>query len=315
MLRSLFTGISGLTAHQQMLDVTANNIANVNTTGFKGSRAAFQDTLSQTMQGAAGARDDGGGNPLTGGTNALQIGLGVKLAGTEMNMGQGANQATGVGTDLMIAGDGMFTVMKNGAVSYTRAGAFHLDNQGHLVTPDGSLVAGVADVDGNGTFDGTHPAVPVPLNLSPLLFGYTKSAATPPVITPLTTDPGATPPTGYGSFVSYTIDSAGVVNAVTQDGDIVALGQITMANFANPNGLQKIGNTQFSATASSGLPTYGGPGDAGMGEINAGYLEMSNVDLSAELTNLIIAQRGFQANSKSVTTADQILQTLVTLKQ
>ncbi len=303
MLRSLFTGISGLTAHQQMLDVTANNIANVNTTGFKSSRAAFQDTLSQTMQGAAGARSDGTG-PLTGGTNAIQIGLGVKLAGTEMNMGQGANQATGVGTDLMIAGDGFFTVMKNGAVSYTRSGAFHLDNEGHLVTPDGSLVTGVTATGGTLNTQPVYPASPTALDLSPLINGYDASG---PIY--------GTGGTATGNYVSYTIDSAGKVNAVRDDGTIDVIGQITMSTFANPNGLQKIGNTQFSATASSGTPTYGGPGDAGMGEINAGYLEMSNVDLSAELTNLIIAQRGFQANSKSITTADQILQTLVSLKQ
>lgn len=313
MLRSLFTGISGLSAHQQMLDVTANNIANVNTTGFKSSRAAFQDTLSQTMQGASGSRSDGTG-PLTGGTNAIQIGLGVKLAGTEMNMGQGANQATGVGTDLMIAGDGFFTVMKNGAVSYTRSGAFHLDADGHLTTPDGSLVAGVGATYAAGppptstlaaqpVYGTTDPAA---IDLSPLFNGYDATSG------PIYAGGGGTK---AGSYVSYTIDSAGKINAVRDTGQIDVLGQITMSTFANPNGLTKIGNTQFSASASSGTPTFGGPGDSGMGEINAGYLEMSNVDLSAELTNLIIAQRGFQANSKTVTTADQILQTLVSLKQ
>lgn len=324
MLRSLFTGISGLTAHQQMLDVTANNIANVNTTGFKGSRAAFQDTLNQTIAGASGARDDNTGAPQTGGTNAVQIGLGVKLAGTEMNMGQGASQATGVATDLMIEGDGFFAVSKNGSISYTRSGAFHLDDQGQLVTSDGSLVTGVqgdwVTAGGNTTWElGAHAAggTPDPLDLSALLNGYVKSGgnAAVPDGTPLAK--GVTPPGGavIGSFMSYTIDSSGKVNGVTDEGDIITLGQITLTTFANPNGLQKIGNTQFSTTAASGEPNYGGPGDEGMGMVSAGYLEMSNVDLSAELTNLIIAQRGFQANSKSVTTADQILQTLVTLKQ
>jgi flagellar hook protein FlgE len=327
MLRSLFTGISGLTAHQQMLDVTANNIANVNTTGFKGSRAAFQDTLSQTLQGAAGAR----GN-TAGGTNAIQIGLGVRLAGTELAMTQGGAQSTGVGTDLMINGDGFFVVQKgdNQQVLYTRAGGFHMDEMGHLVTSDGALVSGVGagdrDPDGAGPLptswgplaQPTDATTVKPLDLSALLNGYVKSGAAPNFTyepmdqTYMTANPAAT---ASGKFVSYTIDSSGTVNAVRDDGGVMALGQITMATFANPNGLQKVGNTEFSQTAGSGDPILGSADDGTHGSVSAGYLEMSNVDLSAELTNLIIAQRGFQANSKSVTTADQILQTLVTLKQ
>jgi flagellar hook protein FlgE len=333
MLRSLFTGISGLTAHQQMLDVTANNIANVNTTGFKGSRAAFQDTLSQTLQGAAGAR----GN-TAGGTNSIQIGLGVKLAGTELAMTQGGAQSTGVGTDLMINGDGFFAVQKgdNGQVLYTRSGAFHMDEMGHLVTSDGALVSGVGAGSWDADNDATTPDVWAPLaqpadatgiapiDLSALLNGYhrtgTGTVADPYVYTPVTNADLPIPdpvPAGeeYGKYVSYTIDASGTVNAVRDDGGVMALGQITMATFANPNGLQKVGNTQFTQTAGSGDPILGSADDGTHGSVSAGYLEMSNVDLSAELTNLIIAQRGFQANSKSVTTADQILQTLVTLKQ
>jgi flagellar hook protein FlgE len=298
MLRSLFTGISGLTAHQQMLDVTANNIANVNTTGFKGSRAAFQDTLSQTLQGAAAGTTD------TGGTNSKQIGLGVKLAGTELAMTQGGAQSTGVATDLMINGDGFFVVAKNGQPLYTRAGALHLDNLGQLVTPDGAIVQGFPD-----PLPASPLPAPTPLDLSPLMNGYTVATGT-----PITGDPSTTP-RGDGAYVSYTIDAKGAINAVQKDGAIKVLGYIAMATFANPNGLEKVGSTEFQASASSGAINVGTPGDGSHGDISSGYLEMSNVDLSAELTNLIIAQRGFQANSKSVTTADQILQTLVTLKQ
>ncbi len=298
MLRSLFTGISGLTAHQQMLDVTANNIANVNTAGFKGSRAAFQDTLSQTLQGASA------GTTATGGTNSKQIGLGVKLAGTELAMTQGGAQSTGVGTDLMINGDGFFIVTKNGQSLYTRAGGLHLDNLGQLVTPDGAIVQGFAP-----PLPAPPAALPAPatLDLSPLMNGYD------PTGNPITGDPSTA---AKGSpYVSYTIDSKGAINAVQKDGAIKVLGYIGMATFANPNGLEKVGSTEFQASASSGAINIGTPGDGSHGDVSAGYLEMSNVDLSAELTNLIIAQRGFQANSKSVTTADQILQTLVTLKQ
>jgi flagellar hook protein FlgE len=307
MLRSLFTGISGLSAHQQMLDVTANNIANVNTTGFKSSRAAFQDTLSQTIQGASAARPDpaNADRPLAGGTNAIQIGLGVKLAGTEMNMGQGSAQSTGVATDLMINGDGFFTVIKDGALTYTRSGAFHLDNDGQLVTSDGAVVAGVAAPGGTLDPQPATAADVVRLDLSPLLNGYTDAGG------PIYGAPG----TPDGQYVSYTIDQSGAIKAVRQSGEIDTLGQITMANFPNPNGLQKVGASQCSTPPGSGDPVLDGPGAGWNGSVASGFLEMSNVDLSAELTNLIIAQRGFQANSKSITTSDQILQTLVSLKQ
>src|SRR5690606_11769350 len=145
----------------------------------------------------------------------------------ELNMGQGANQATGVGTDLMIAGDGFFTVMKNGAVSYTRSGAFHLDNEGHLVTSDGALVSGVDASTGSLGLHPVYPAPPTALDLSPLLNGYNPGPPLAPVYGP----PG-TPP-GTGSFVSYTIDSAGKVNAVTDTGDVVTLGQLTLTTFPN----------------------------------------------------------------------------------
>lgn len=266
MLRSLFTGIAGLTAHQQMLDVTANNIANVNTTGFKASSVVFQDTLSQTLSGAGAA------SATVGGTNSKQIGLGVKMAGTELDMSQGGNQATGVGTHLMINGDGYFMINKDGAQLYTRAGAFHLDESGHLTTSDGAIVE-----------DPTGAA----LDLSALT---------------------------SGTYVSYSIDDSGAVNAVDAAGNTTTIGHVGIATFANPNGLEKVGDSAYQASASSGAAQMGAANSGPRGSISAGYLEMSNVDLSAQLTNLIISERGFQANSKVITTADQILQTLVNLK-
>src|SRR6185437_8280574 len=136
MLRSLFSGISGLRAHQQMMDVTGNNIANVNTAGYKSSQSIFEDTLSQMMK-SAGAPQAG-----NGGTNPAQVGLGVRSAGISTNFSQGATQATGKTTDLMINGDGFF-VVRNGAENlYTRAGSFSFDANGSLVNPDGMTVQG-----------------------------------------------------------------------------------------------------------------------------------------------------------------------------
>jgi flagellar hook protein FlgE len=265
MLRSLFTGISGLRAHQQMLDVTSNNIANVNTTGFKGSSAIFEDTLSQTIAGA-------GAPGANGGTNPTQIGLGVQLAGTAANFTQGSSQYTGRTSDLLINGDGFFVVSKDGQQNYTRAGSFALDAAGHLVAPDGSIVQSATG--GN-------------LNLSAL---------------------------NSGTYVSWSVSAQGVVNGVDNTGATTALGTIAVATFANPAGLTKVGDTQFQASANSGAAQIGGAATGGRGSLTPGYLEMSNVDLAGELTNLIISERGFQANSRVITTSDEVLQTLVNLK-
>ena len=267
MLRSLFTGISGLDAHQQMLDITSNNIANVNTVGYKTSSAVFEDALSQQLSGAGAATTP------TGGTNATEVGLGVKLAATNQSFTEGAAQPTGVPSNAMINGDGFFVVQKGGEQLYTRAGAFTLDSVGHLVGPDGAIVQ---DISGSA------------VDLSAL---------------------------NTGTYKSYSIGADGVVTGVKADGTTSTLGQIALATFANPNGLMKAGNNEFTMSASSGAPVIGAPGSGSRGSLSSGYVEMSNVDLSQELTNLIVAERGFQANSKSITTSDEVLQTLVNLKQ
>ena len=142
MLRSLYSGISGLRAHQTMLDVTGNNIANVNTAGFKASSTQFQDTLSQMTQGASGPQAE------TGGSNPAQIGLGVRVAGVSTNFAQGSSQSTGRATDMMISGDGFFVTSKGGQQLFTRAGAFSLDAAGQLVSPDGGILQGWTAVNG-----------------------------------------------------------------------------------------------------------------------------------------------------------------------
>jgi flagellar hook protein FlgE len=266
MLRSLFSGISGLRSHQQMLDVTANNIANVNTTGFKSSSMTFEETLSQTVAGATAP------TAISGGMAPNQIGLGVRAAGTRSDLTQGSSQVTGNPTDLLINGDGYFSVSKNGVQQYTRAGAFNLDAAGQLVTPDGSVLQSAAG--GN-------------LDLSALQ---------------------------TGTYVSWSIGANGVVTGVDATGATTALGTLAIATFANPASLQRVGDTAFQTTADSGLAVIGAPGSAGHGTVTAGYLEMSNVDLSTQLTNLIISERGFQANSRVISTSDEVLQTLVNLK-
>jgi flagellar hook protein FlgE len=281
MLRSLFAGISGLRVNQTMLDVTGNNIANANTVGFKSSNTVFQDTLSQML--TAGSANSGG----RGGINPIQVGLGVQVAATNTNLTQGSNQTTGRPTDLMIEGDGFFVVQKGNQTSYTRAGAFGWDNTGTLVTPGGGRVQGYT-FDAAGVRSTTVSDIKLPPNN------------------------GATPPQ---DLASYEIGRDGKVTCTFEDDSKLVVGQVAMADFANPMGLGKAGETSFVANASSGAATLGVSGEGRLGELNPGSLEMSNVDLAAEFTNLILAQRGFQASSRVITTSDQVLEDLVNIKR
>jgi len=267
MQRSLFAGISGLNAHQLMIDVAANNIANVNTAGYKASSTVFEDTLSQTLAGAGQAS-----SPV-GGTNPVQVGMGVKMAATNMDFTEGAPEATGVPSNLMINGDGFFVLEKAGVQMFTRCGEFTRDSVGYLTTSDGALVC---DDTGN------------PVDLSALQ---------------------------SGQYVSFSIGQDGVVNGIDNNGVATQIAQIGLATFPNPHGLEKVGHNDYIRSASSGSPSIGTPITGGRGSLSSGYLEGSNVDLAKELTSLIVAERGFQANSKSITTSDEVLQTLVNLKQ
>ncbi len=275
MLRSMYAGVSGLRTHQQMMDVTGNNIANVSTSGFKSSATVFQDTLSQTLAGAAAPTGDGTVPPF-GGTNPAQIGLGVRLAGISTNLAQGSSQLTGRATDIAVQGDGYFVIQTGNENLYTRAGSFSLDARGQLTTPAGGLVMNTQ-----------NEAIAVPVD---------------------------------GTIESFTIAPDGKVTGVRSDGSgLQELGQIKLATFANPAGLAKVGGSLLRATVNSG-PVIAGenagvPGADGRGLLAVGVLEMSNVDLAQEFTNLIVAQRGLQANSRIITSSDEVLQELVNLKR
>ncbi|WP_030482633.1 flagellar hook-basal body complex protein [Nocardioides aequoreus] len=284
MLRSLFAGISGLRVNQVALDVTGNNIANANTVGYKSSSTVFQDTLSQMLTAASGE------NAARGGTNPVQVGLGVSVSGTALNLNQGGTQTTGRTTDLLIQGDGMFVVKKNGENLYTRAGSFTFDEGGTLTTPTGSRVQGYA-LDGNG--NPTGGLIDITLD---------TANATPPV------------PSGV-AMTSFTIGSDGKLRGVFNDNVQRDLAQVALATFNNPMGLEKVGETSFRESANSGNPQLGIPGEGMRGDIVGGAVEMSNVDLAAEFTNLILAQRGFQASSRVITTSDQVLEELVNIKR
>jgi flagellar hook protein FlgE len=285
MLRSLFSGISGLRANQTMLDVVGNNIANANTAGFKASTVLFQDTLSQMMIGATGANAD------RGGTNPIQVGLGVQVAATHTNFMQGSSQITGRATDLMIQGDGFFVVQRGGETLYTRAGAFSFDEAGDLTTTKGGNRVQGYLLDAAG--DPTGGLVNISLD---------TANAVPAV------------PAGV-EMTSYEIGANGMVSANFDDGVRRDLCQLAIADFNNPMGLNKIGETAFKESANSGTPQLGVAGEGRRGTLMGNALEMSNVDLAAEFTNLILAQRGFQASSRVITTSDQVLEDLVNIKR
>ncbi len=392
MLRSLFSGISGLRAHTQMMDVTANNIANVNTTGYKTQQALFSDALSQLLR-AAGAPQNS-----VGGVNPAQIGLGVRMSGIETDFGQGSAQITGRNTDIMINGDGFFVVRHIGEQLFTRSGGFSFDTNGMLADQRGSAVQGWMANRGviNSNASPADIVLPVTQSQAPIPTSAASAAgnlpqnttSTLPILTSITAydlqgapmtlsvtwaktsanawtatisdgvttaaaqtvtfaADGTTPTPATLAFGSIAVDVSQVTNyagqstialinqngsemgslsgfTISPDGTIIGvfsnglkqpMAQIAIANFNNPPGLEKAGDSDYRTTVNSGPALVGVPGVGGRGSLQNNALEMSNVDLSQEFTNLVIAQRAFQANSKVITTADELLNDLVNMKR
>ena len=463
MMRSLYSGVSGMQNHQTRLDVIGNNVSNVNTTGFKRGRVNFQDMISQQLTGAAKPTEE------VGGVNPKEVGLGMTVASIDTIFTQGNLQSTGVSTDIAIQGNGFF-VLKNGQETfYTRAGTFGVDSEGTLVNPanglrvqgwmaqevNGEMVIntagstedliipigqkdaakattnvdfacnlnkntlmleeGASDSDilkatwgtetkvydsfgnehmlsvsftrvpgtnnqwqatvnvdaenaaetmtrvGLGTTDGVENTFVVTFDNFGRLQSVTDSAGN------VTNDngqvsimasfnvPGGNPDAdgnplrqtmninlgtigsientitqfaessstkafyqdGYtmGYLDNFKIDASGIITGVYSNGTTRAIGQIAMASFTNQNGLEKAGDNTYVASNNSGLANIGTSGVAGKGSLLAGALEMSNVDLTEQITDMIVTQRGFQANSKTIQTADTLLDTVLSLKR
>ena len=278
MLRSMYSGISGLKNFQTKLDVVGNNIANVNTFGYKKGRVTFKDLVSQSVGSSSGA----GGN--VGGTNPKQVGLGASMATVDSVSNQGALQNTGRTLDVAISGEGFFQIQTADGVRYARSGNFYTDLDGNLVTGDGNYVIG------------SNNAGPLGQPTIPLGGGY-KTINIP------------------ANAQNLAIAKDGLVTYVDPAGTLQQAGYISLANFANPGGLEKSGSNMYAISQNSGQPTSATPSTNGLGQLTSGTLEMSNVDLSEEFTEMIIAQRGFQANTRIITTSDQILEELVNLKR
>lgn len=261
MLRSLSSAATGMEAQQLNIDIISNNLANVNTTGFKKSRGDFQDLLYQTVVPA--------GTPSSNSTQmptGIQVGMGVKPVAVQKIFTQGDYQETGNSLDLAIEGDGFYQITQpNGVVAYSRAGAFKLDSEGGIVTSDGYQI---------------EPSITIPSTAS-----------------------------------SITISSSGLVSVTNSDGSVTEVGQIELARFMNPSGLNSIGKNLYLVTASSGEAATGTPGEDGFGTISQGYLEMSNVNIVEEMVNMITAQRAYEVNSKAIQTADEMFQKANDLKR
>ena len=391
-----------------MMDVVGNNIANVNTAGFKSAQITFGEAMAQTLSGPSGAGVE------SGGTNPLQIGLGVQVASIDGVFTQGAIQITGRPTDIAIQGDGFFILADSSGREYTRAGTFRWDESGNLVAPGGQLVQGwLADPTGVVQTQTSVQGINLPLsqviqpvtttevevggNLSAdaaigdihstsivvydslgepqeLLVDFEKTAAntwdvsatmngssltlssssltfdtsgaltsagsitvtgyTPPGAAPINLDldlSTGSPLVQFGGSSSaesmdqdgnaigfltdFSIAANGTISGQFSNGETKVLGMVATATFNNPSGLIRDGQTHFQASVNSGAPLVGEPGTGNRGLVAAGALEMSNVDLAQEFTNLIIAQRGFQANSRVITASGEVLADLVNLKR
>jgi flagellar hook protein FlgE len=417
MIRSMFAAVQSLRNHQTFMDVVANNIANVNTTGFKSGRIDFQDVLNQTLRGAVAP------STTRGGVNPIQVGLGVGIAAIDNFQTQGDLQSTGRVTDLAIQGDGYFQLSDGQQILYSRDGSFDVGSDGSLVSPSTGLKvqgwqaddAGVVDTgvpigdiivpfgrmspplpttmasiagnldnrvamgtavtsvmkvfdslgsphnitirftkgagnswDWDATTQDTAILDPNPLAAGTITFDDAGIAQSDPALPEgtlnLTFDNGAAPAVGAtaisiemdnltgfaqqstvnvddqngheaGALTSFTIGPDGSVQGIFSNGYNQTLGRISLARFKNPGGLTRAGSNSFQLSVNSGLPIIGAPGDTGLGTVNSGTLEMSNANLAQQFTDMIRAQRGFQANSRMITTSDELLQELIQLKR
>ncbi len=415
MLRSLFSGLSGLRSSQFALDIIGNNVANINTTGYKGSRAMFKEVMQQTIRSATASVTGG-----IGGLNPMQIGLGTNIASIDTNLNQGFIQVTNREIDFAIEGTGYFVLSDGPNNYYTRAGNFDVDRDGQLVyAANGYKVQGVMAVNGAIPSSGAITDLILPFdtvsppaatqdityagNLDPetavggtatteinifdntgvssiLSLTFTKSAANTwnmsvtvdqgsvawaagatttmtfnagngTLIAPATSDIVFTPPgggpgltitldlgtsggsdgltefgntpssvrstarDGYtgGSLRNFIVDESGVFTGIFSNGQMETIGQLYLAAFNNPAGLIDRGGNMFIESPNSGPVAVGPPGVGPNGQMNQGALEMSNVDLAEEFTNMIITQRAYQANARVITTSQEILSELLNL--
>lgn len=299
MMGGMYAAISGLDANQTMLNVTANDLANVNTVGYKSARVTFADSLTQVIRGASGATTNNGG------TNPVQVGLGVQVNSTDSEMSEGSFQSTNNPLDVAIEGSGFlrvgtgtppagapYTTGLPANMQYTRAGDLTTNTKGFLTTQSGEYVVGRNAIATPGEGGNT----------------YAPGTEDSYIVVP----PGsANVSIGQDGAVTYEDENTASPTYQQQ----VTAGYLSLAQFANQSGLERLGGSLWAQTSNSGTPIVGTPSTGGFGATIGGELEMSNVDLAGEMTAMITAERGYQANSRVITTADNMLQTVVSMVQ
>lgn len=344
MLRSLYSGISGMKVNQTKLDVIGNNLANVSTTAFKGSRVNFSTTISQTLGSASAASDS------LGGVNGKQVGLGAQIASIDKIMSQGSMQSTSRSLDVAVDGSGYFmvatgpaltgdakdsiTIVNNGvgtmpansSVAYTRDGSFVLDNEGNLLTSKGYRVLGFAmqttDPVNKNNIDNIENDGKVLYvesnNQTKAIDDKLVSLKIPDKVIKVDAQGKRT----EVAVKSFNISADGLITGVLETGEITALGQIAMSSFKNEVGLTEIGNNMYEPSGSSGAAIISSGknsptnrNSSGYGDILQGYLEMSGVDMAEQFTDMIVATKAFQAAGKTITTGDEILSEIINLKR
>lgn len=329
MVKSMFAAVAGLRAHQSKMDVIGNNIANVNTYGYKAARATFRDVFYATSSGASNAGDK------YGGTNPSQVGYGSKLGSIDSLMTSGGTATTDRPMDCMIVGNGFFLVgskptettegvydgIKVGAdsstttgenapgavdqtkvsgLNFTRVGIFNFDGAGNLVDSNGRMVYGFAS-EYEADTSGTGGSYKLDMEQITALRLPNKNADA----------------TNYEpmELKNVTIGQDGSIVGTNDKDESVLIGKIAIANVPNPNALERGENSYYTAKANTGTITVNPSGQNSTGTVQAGCLEMSNVDLSKEFTDMITTQRGFQANTRIITVTDAMLEELVNLKR
>ncbi|MBS5786961.1 MAG: flagellar hook-basal body complex protein [Clostridioides difficile] len=298
MIKAMYSGISGIKANQSKLDVVGNNVANVSTVAFKKSTARTTDSFYQTMIYSSAP------TAAMGGTNLGQVGIGTQVSSIVKNMLQGGLQPTGISSDLAIDGEGYFPVVRNGQVLFTRDGSFGLDEQGRLVNSSGFMLQGKITTGGN-TVDGI---IEIPTqSISP------KDGTVQDVVSYTISKDGVIT---YSLADGQSTDKVYDIPDGTESGTTIAKAnertqKVQIYAFKNPAGLDAQGGNLFSPSANSGDPEIEGAS----GIIKQGSIEMSNVDLAEEFTEMIVSSRAFQASSKIITTSDEILQDIINLKR
>lgn len=306
MVRSMYSGVAGLRAHQQKMDVIANNIANVNTYGYKAGRATFKESIYQTISSSSD------GNDTYGGTNPSQVGYGSQIGTIDLMFSSGAYGPTDSATDCMIDGQGFFilgpkgqqievtaddpaaTTAAMGKTMLSRVGNFVFDGDGYLCDGSGNVVYGYADPQD------TSYIKPIRIPLVDADGNVVEAD-----------EEGASPM----KLDNISISKTGEIIGTNSEGTSVTVGMLAIANVPNPNALEKTQGPYYMIRSNTGEVSPFPPGEGTTGTILSNGLELSNVDLAKEFSDMISTQRGFQANAKIITVTDEMLQELVNIKR